>query len=222
MRWQQPTLASALVVLCAFFSAVASPATAQGTPCAGAAPLTAGLRLRLFADSVRDPMAWVAPGFDAALSMAHPPRRQPPEWSVGGNGFAHLYAGALARQSAATTAQFAVAALLREDTRYRASLRGNPLRRAAHAATFTLVDRGNSGDRRLAVSSLAAAFTAAALANTWQPPQFQNSTHLLQRTLTSLAALSGSTLAAEFRPDAVRVTHRLAHRLMHPLRSPVL
>lgn len=219
MRCPTPAFASAFVLFCACIPAAALPAPANSVPEPSAAPFTSRQRLRLFAHTATDPVAWLAPGFDAALSMAHPPRQQPPDWSVGANGFAHLYAGALARQSAASATQFAVAALLREDTRYRASARRNPLRRAAHAATFTLVDRGRSGHRRLAVSSLAAAFTAAALANTWQPPQFQNTTHLTQRTLTSLAALSGSALALEFRPDAVRLTHRLMPRF-GPRHSP--
>ena len=210
MRCPTPTVASAFVFLCACCTpaAPATPPTTASAPSISVsrpAPFTTRQRLRLFAHTVADPVAWLAPGFDAALSMAHPPRHQPAAWSVGASGFAHLYAGSLARQSAASAAQFAVAALLREDTRYRASARRNPVRRVVHAATFTLVDRGRSGHRRLAVSSLAAAFTAAALANTWQPPQFQNSTHLTQRTLTSLAALSGSTLALEFRPDAMRM-----------------
>ncbi len=229
MRYHTPTFASAFVVLCACYSAPApattpapaasvasaSPASPIADP--GAASFTSRQRLHLFAHSVTDPLSWLAPAVDAALSMAHPPRRQPAAWSVGANGFAHLYAGSLARQSAAVTAQFAVAALLQEDTRYRASARKNPLRRATHAATFTLVDRGRSGHRRLALSSLAAAFTAAALANTWQPPQFQNSTHLTQRTLTGLAALSGSTLALEFRPDALRMARSVSrHALAWP------
>lgn len=212
-----PTRASAFVFLCAFFAVGPAHAQTERQPPAMSAPLSPPQRAHLWLRASVDPAAWFMPGLDAAFSMAHPPRQQPPAWSVGAEGFAHLYAGYLARQSAATMAQAAVAALLHEDTRYQPAAQGNPLRRAARAVSFTVVDRrasgrSPSGRRAIAVSSFAAAFTAAALANTWVAPQFQNSTHLAQRTLTSLAALSGSTLTAEFRPDAIRITHRLAHR----------
>ncbi len=157
-----------------------------------------------------DVTAWLVPGFEAGFAMAHPARNQPADWSLGASGFAHLYAGYLARQTAATAAQSATALALDEDPRYWPSPSGNPMRRAAHAAVFTLFDQRNRGWRRhtVAVSNLVAALTAASLANTWQPAQFQNSTHLAQRTLTSLAGIAGGNLAAEFRPELTRVARR--------------
>lgn len=193
-------------------------AAAQSTPGQSANSLTTSLRAHLLVRQSTAPTAWLAPGLEAACSMAHPPRHQPSDWSVGAGGFAHLYSGYLARQSASTAAQFIVAALLEEDTCYRPSTQHNPLRRAAYAAVFPLFDRRVSGRRTVAVSSFAAAFTAAALANTWLPAQFRNSAHLTQRTLTSLAALSGSVLAAEFHPEAIRLTHRLTHPLARACR----
>uniref|UniRef100_E6QL28 Uncharacterized protein n=1 Tax=mine drainage metagenome TaxID=410659 RepID=E6QL28_9ZZZZ len=99
---------------------------------------------------------------------------------------------------------------LGEDPRYWPSRRGNAMRRGAHAAMFTLFDQRNSGRRRhaVAVSNFVAAVTAASLANTWQPAQFQNSTHLAQRTLTSFAGIAGGNLAAEFRPEMKRLVSR--------------
>ncbi len=219
MPASQPTRASAFLFLWASLAAIpllAQRVPSQAEPLSGqAAVLNMRLRAQLWVRSSVDPAAWLMPGIDAAFSMAHPPRQQPPAWSDGVEGFAHLYAGYLARQSAATSAQAAVAAILREDDRYQPAQQGNALRRASHAASFTLFDRRVSGRRTLAVSSLAAAFTAAELANTWLAPQFQNSTHLTQRTLTSLGALAGSNLAAEFRPEAIRLTRRASHGLSH-------
>ncbi len=181
---------------------------------AGPLPLlTLHLRTRLWMQSSTDPVAWLMPGFDAALALAHPPRQQQRVWNTGE--FAGLYGGYLARQSAATATQAAVAALLREDPRYRRLGHGSLAHRAGYAAGATLVDwRSGAETRRMpAASSLAAAATAAALANTWVAPRFQNTTHLTQRMLTSLAALAGSALAAEFRPDALRLTRRTGQGL---------
>lgn len=213
-----PTRASAFLFLWAVSAAL--PLQAQlktghsDPPSETLVPLTPRLRARLWVRTSTDATAWLVPGLEAAFSMAHPPRRQQPAWSVGAEGFVHLYSGYLARQSAATSAQTVAAALLHEDNRYLPAPPGSALRRAAHAVSFTVIDRrasAGSGHRMPAISSLAAAFTAAELANTWLAPQFQNSTHLVQRTLTSLGSLAGSELATEFRPDAVRLMRRVTH-----------
>ncbi len=236
-----PTSASAFLLCGSLLAASSIPALAQvsepdsglasglvsapvSAPDSGSArragtlpPLTLPLRTRLWMQASADPVAWLMPGFDAALALAHPPRQQPAAWNTGD--FAGLYGGYLARQSAATAAQTAVAALLREDPRYRRLGNGSLVHRAGYAAGATLVD-WRSGTRRMpAVSSLAAAATAAALANTWVAPRFQNTTHLTQRMLTSLAALAGSALAAEFRPDALRLTRRAGHALVAVAKS---
>lgn len=165
-------------------------------------------------DRSLDATAWLVPAFEAGFAMAHPARNQPADWSIGASGFAHLYAGYLARQSAATATQFATALVLGEDPRYWPSRDHNPARRAAHAALSTVFDQRSRGWQRhtVALSNLAAAFTAASLANAWQPAQFRNSTHLGQRTLTSLAGIAGGNLAAEFRPEAKLEMKRLVRR----------
>ena len=83
-----PTTASAFLLCGSLLAAISIPVFAQVSgldsmpdsrtawPAAPLPPLTMQLRTRLWLQASADPVAWLMPGFDAALALAHPPRQQ--------------------------------------------------------------------------------------------------------------------------------------------------
>jgi hypothetical protein len=74
---------------------------------------------------------------------------------------------------------------------------------------FTVVDRSNSGHRRIAASNFAGATGAGFVGMAWEPDGFNDITHAYQRTAVEFAAFGGHNLLEEFSPEIHRMRVRL-------------
>jgi hypothetical protein len=103
------------------------------------------------------PRALLTPAFSSAFSKLNPPSAYPREWRQGMGAFGRLYGSRLATHTSEQTARFLTAVILHEDFRYRPLASKNPLMRSHHAVAFTLVDKSDSGQSRIAFLNFASA-----------------------------------------------------------------
>jgi hypothetical protein len=147
------------------------------------------------------PGNFVFPAFGALVRMANPPDAYPREWRDGGGAFGRNYGDILARDFSGKTARFATGAVLHEDPRYFPSEDRRLTARAFHAIKFTLIDKGDSGNSRLAVANFASAAAGGFIGNAYLPPGFRDATHAGQRSLNVLAGTAAENELNEFRPE---------------------
>jgi hypothetical protein len=119
--------------------------------------LSFGDKFTIYAHQTFGPPAAILPAFTAGMGMANPRKHYPREWRDGGGAFGRLYGDSIAMASSQHTARFLTSVALHEDLRYVRSNSKNPLLRTAHALTFTLVDKTDSGRNTIAFSNFAGA-----------------------------------------------------------------
>jgi hypothetical protein len=170
--------------------------------------LTLTERFRLQAHTTFSPEAVFFPAAEASITMAHPARRYPRDWSDGGAAFARNYGSTVGGRTVGGMTDFAVAWIDHEDPRYFRSLDHRPARRVEHAVFFTIFARMNSGRRTLALSNFAAAAASGFVCNLWQPDGFNDTAHALQRSESGFAALASANLVAEFSPELSKLMHK--------------
>ena len=155
------------------------------------------------------PIAFIVPAADAGITMAHPPRGYPRDWSDGGGAFAYNYGAEIGRHTTAGYAHFVAAAILREDPRYFHSTSRNYFSRTLHAMVFTLVDRSDSGRHTLAVSNFAGSVAGGFVGMSWEPDGFSDVTHAYQRSAVELTTFAGHNLIGVFSPELTRLAVKL-------------
>lgn len=170
--------------------------------------MTLNERFRLQAHTTFSPEAIVLPAAEAGITMAHPARRFPRDWSDGGAAFARNYGSTAGGRTVGGLTDFGVAWLDHEDPRYFRSLDHRVTHRISHAIFFTFFDRMNSGQRTFAVSNFAAASASGFICNLWQPDGFNDIAHGLQRSERGFAAITTANIIAEFSPDLSKLMHK--------------
>jgi hypothetical protein len=185
---------------------------AQGTPLYAPLALKTQTQRQRFMDYAIvtfGPRAVVAPAVSAAIRMAHPPALYPRDWKDGGEAFGRIYGSDLANRAAKETGRYAAAAILHEDFRYRPSGSKDPLARVFHALAFTVVDRSDSGQNRLAVANLVAAGAGGFAGQLYMPTGFNNLSHAETRTAVAFGGFAAQNLLREFSPELGKVSKKL-------------
>ena len=191
-----------------------APANIFVQPRIGKGSLSFYEKFRYFAQEEISPGTLIGPAFGAAFAMASPKgkgsTRYPGEWRQGAAAFGRNYGDDLAQTATKKTATFLVGAILREDPRYFRSTNTNYLRRAFDAALFAVIDRSDSGKKRLAISNFAGAAAGGFVGNAYLPRGFRSAAHAEQRTITSLASFAGVNVLHEFNPE-IKAVLKKAH-----------
>jgi hypothetical protein len=156
------------------------------------------------------PLTFITPAFTALYRMANPIDNYPRAWEDGGGAFGRNYGAGLASASAERTASFVTGVVLREDPRYFPSANRAFGARVVHAVFFTVIDKGDSGHNRIALSNFVGAGASGFIGNAYMPPGYRDAPHAEQRSLIALAFIAGANEEAEFRPEI-----RSALKAMH-------
>ena len=171
-------------------------------------PLTFGERLRIYEHSFVTPEALIGPALGAAVGQAD---NTPPEWGQGASGYGTRLGSAYGRSVIARTVAFGVATVDREDSRFQPSNETGVWRRTKHAVVGTFVSRTPSGGYMPAISRFVGVYSAAFIANAWEPPSQDGSTKAWERGSTALASSVGWHIFEEFWPDIRNSLHLRHH-----------
>jgi hypothetical protein len=177
-----------------------SSSNSVGTP----TPLTFGERLRIYEHSFVEPEGVIGPALGAAVGQAD---NTPREWGQGASGYATRLASAYGRSVIARTVALGVATADREDSRFQPSNETGVWRRTKHAVVGTLVSRTPSGGQMPAISRFVGVYSAAFIANAWEPPSQDSSAKAWERGSTALASSIGWHVFEEFWPDIRHALH---------------
>jgi len=169
-----------------------------------ATPLTFGERLRIYEHSFVEPEGVIGPALGAAVGQAD---NTPREWGQGAAGYATRLGSAYGRSVIARTVALGVATIDREDSRFQPSNETGVWRRTKHAVVGTLVSRTPSGGNMPAISRFVGVYSAAFIANAWEPPSQDSSTKAWERGSTALASSIGWHVFEEFWPDIRHALH---------------
>jgi hypothetical protein len=161
-------------------------------------------RLRLYEHSFISPQSLVGPLWGAGISQAE---GTPHEWGGGMEGFGLRFGSAYGRSVIGRTIGFGVASVDGEDTRYRRSTESGVWRRTRHAVLSTFIATNSNGDSMPAYSRFAGSYGAGFIANAWEPPSQDSTSHALIRGSTSLLSSVGFHVIQEFWPDIRGVVH---------------
>jgi hypothetical protein len=168
------------------------------------ATLTFGERLRIYEHSFVTPESLIGPALGAAVGQA---KNTPPEWGQGASGYGTRLGSAYGRSVIARTVALGVATVDREDSRFQPSHETGVWRRTKHAVVGTFVSRTPSGGQMPAISRLVGVYSAAFIANAWEPPSQDSSTKAWERGSTALASSVGWHVFEEFWPDIRDALH---------------
>ena len=168
------------------------------------ATLTFGERLRIYERSFVTPESLIGPALGAAVGQA---KNTPPEWGQGASGYGTRLGSAYGRSVIARTVALGVATVDREDSRFQPSHETGVWRRTKHAVVGTFVSRTPSGGQMPAISRLVGVYSAAFIANAWEPPSQDSSTKAWERGSTALASSVGWHVFEEFWPDIRHALH---------------
>lgn len=192
-------------------SASADQNSTVGDP-SSSRPLNVKGKLRYFVVESFRPGIYPVAAFYDGLTMANPPKAYPPEWRQGFPGFARNYGDFMASWASVQGGKFVAASILHEDPRYFISTNKNFFARVANAVRYAVVDRSDSGNRRLAVANLAGAFAGGFVGNAYLPDPYANAAHGFRRSAFALTGFVTSNLADEFHPEI----HKFAKKLHLP------
>jgi hypothetical protein len=169
-------------------------------------PLTTGQKFKLVALGTFDPIEFPYVG---ALALIDQAENTDPSFRQGFPGYAKRYGAAFADT---TIENFMVGAvfpsLLHQDPRYYQSGKGGFFHRAGHAALRVFITRTDSGKNQFNYSEVAGSALAAALSNTYHPPQDRNALNSANIWLTQIWGDAVSFELKEFWPDIRRKLHK--------------
>lgn len=178
-----------------------APSLVSTPPAAPVGQLGVSGKFSFYVKSEFAPATLVVPAFTALYRMANPIDNYPRAWEDGGGAFGRNYGAGLASAFSEKTTTFVAGVVLREDPRYFPSENRSFFPRVFHAAMFTLIDKGDSGHSRIAISNFAGAAAGGFIGNAYLPPGYRDAPHAEQRSLIVLAFMGGGNEAAEFRPE---------------------
>ena len=169
-------------------------------------PLTTGQKFKLVALGTFDPVEYPYVGVLALIDQAE---NTDPSFRQGFVGYAKRYGAAYADTAIENFMVGAVfPSLLHQDPRYYQSGKGGFFRRAGHAALQVFITRSDSGKKQFNYSELAGSALAAALSNTYHPPQDRTALNSANIWLTQIWGDAVSYELKEFWPDIRRKLHK--------------
>ncbi len=171
-----------------------------------APPITTRQRFRIASLSTFDPFVYPFVAFTAGLADL---RQQEPAWGGGARGYMKHYAAAFADNAIGNMMTTAVVStLVNQDPRYFVLGTGGFWRRAAYAASRSLVTR-RDGRLQFNASELGGNAVAAGLSNLYYPVQNRSIAGTLDRWQTQVMWDTLSNELKEFWPDLRRgLLHR--------------
>lgn len=137
---------------------------------AKSAPLTTNERVDHFIrQSFARPSAFIRAGIAGAIAQAND---APPEWGQGADAYARRYASNFAALAVGDAVEFAGAAALRQDPRYRPCRCKGAFRRLKHAVVANFVTTNMRGKRRFAAAKVAGSYASGMTAVAWHPSRY--------------------------------------------------
>ncbi|MGA2607785.1 MAG: hypothetical protein ABSH01_10055 [Terriglobia bacterium] len=169
-------------------------------------PLTTGQKFKLVALGAFDPVEFPYVGVLALIDQAE---NDDPSYGHGFAGYAKRYGAAFADTAIENFMVGAVfPSLLHQDPRYYQSGKGGFFHRAGYAALRVFITRSDSGKKQFNYSELAGSALAAALSNTYHPPQDRTALNSANIWLTQIWGDALSYELKEFWPDIRRKLHK--------------
>jgi hypothetical protein len=133
----------------------------------------------------------------------------PSTWGSGASEFTKHFGSQFARFTIGGTIRSTAAAALQEDTRYHRCDCRNPLRRAVHAVSRTVLTYDHNGQTTLDIAGLAGLYIGPMIMTTWYPNNYTAFGYGVRQGNIAAAIDTGINLIREFGPDLKRTfTHR--------------
>ena len=166
------------------------------------APISAGEKFKLVAESAFDPYEFGIVGFLAGIGQA---TNDTPSWGQGLRGYGIRYGTDFADQAIGNFMVGAVfPTVLHQDPRYFQSGKGGFWRRAGYAASRVVITRGNSGAREFNISEIAGSGVAGVISNTYHPSSDRTVSETGQTWATQIGVDAIGFELKEFWPDIRR------------------
>ena len=159
--------------------------------------LTFADRSRIYGHALLRPYTVVGPAFGAGIGQWED---EPPEWGQGGQGYGRRLASGVGRSIISESIRFGVAAVDKEDPRYRRSNETGVWNRTRYVIVATFTSQTESGNRIPAYSRFAGVYGAAFISNAWYPESRATPGYALRRGSSALASSLGLHLFEEFVP----------------------
>ena len=132
----------------------------------------------------------------------------PPEWGDGAAGYGRRLASGYGRSVISRTIALGVASIDREDSRFSPSNESGILGDVPGMRSWEPLSLVANDGGQLPASRLLGVYSAAFIANYWEPPSQDNTSHALERGSTALLSSVGWHVFEEFWPDIRGVFHR--------------
>ena len=182
-------------------------------------PLTSRQKFDRFVHSMYSPYTIFNGLYDATWDQATGGKKRYGGGFEGwGNRMGASVAATASRQFLGT---FLFPTILNQDPRYFAMRRGSVWRRFAHAASRTVLTKGDNGRTQLDVSSFLAIGASETLQNTWLPPGDRGFDQTVGRIIGSFQGKATSYLLREFSPDLIHLFKRHSPKSLRRLEDKI-
>jgi len=160
-------------------------------------PMTESERLSQFFKDTASPLSLFTSAACAGIGQW---KDRPPEWKEGSEAYGLRYGSSYAEHIVRETLKFGAAGLFHEDNRFVRSEQSGFGNRLGYALGNPFLARGDHGERRLAVSRIAAFAGAAVISRLWQPRSTSSLRSAGANFGTSIGVAMGFDVAREFWP----------------------
>jgi hypothetical protein len=167
-------------------------------------PLTFSARLNIYAHSFISPQSYIGPALGAGIGQWED---SPHEWGEGAEGYGLRYGSGFGRSVISRTTALGVATADHEDDRFFPSNKTGIWRRTRHAIVTTFISRTDTGGTMPAYSRFTGVYSAAFIANAWEPPSEDNIHDAVLRGTTALLSNVGWHMFKEFWPSVHNAFH---------------
>lgn len=182
-------------------------------------PLTPDQKFNRFLRSMYSPYTIFNGVYDATWDQATGGKRR---YGGGFQGWGdRLGASVAATASRQFMGTFLFPTLLDQDPRYFAMYHGSVWKRFVHAASRTVLTKGDNGHTQFDVSTFLAIGASETLQNTWLPPGDRGFDQTVSRMVGSLQGTATSYLLREFSPDILRLFKRHCPKSLRRLEDKI-
>jgi hypothetical protein len=128
----------------------------------------------------------------------------PPQWGSGFAGLGRRLASRMGNAAVLGSFQATAASVLHEDVRYIASSRHGFVRRAAHAALYTVLTYNSQGHPTLNIASLSAYYVSTAVSTAWLPGHHNLAGYTFSNATEQIGLSVPLNVVQEFWPEINR------------------